>query len=119
MKKKEAEQEYMVQLIVDKSWLMSRGSEITLRKLWKPYTLGLFVVVVLGVLASNFWLVEINQLVRYAMIAVLVGFFCSFYVLIIRGGKRYWDSKKDKDEPIEIESMPNWWRNKKRKANNV
>lgn len=118
MGKKEIEQEYVVQLVVDKSWLMSRGSEIVLRKLWKPYTLGLVVVLVVGVLVSNLWFSEFDQLVRYAMIAVVIGLFCSFYVLLIRGGKRYWDSIKDKEEPIEIEPMPNWWINK-RKVDNV
>ena len=63
MGKKETEQEYVVQLRVDKAWLMSKGAEVVFRKIWKQYTLGLVAVLVIGVLVGNIWFVKFDQLV--------------------------------------------------------
>jgi len=102
----------LVQLRLSKDGLESRGAEREFRKIWKLFCLVLIVMLIGVTLVGNH---SFNrEVVGYVAIALVVVLFGLFYIRLYRAGKRFWDSIKDKKEPIELEPMPSWWRNKRK-----
>ena len=102
---------------ISKSDIISRRQEIWLRKVW-VWLVPLLMVWLVGLIyvlnmMDVSWQIEATiAIVGYLLLVIPLCF------KLNRVGNQYWDEVKDKEQPIELETMPSWfwWRNKKREG---
>ncbi len=105
-------EKYMVLREVSQDWIKACGAERKLRQVGKLYVIALLIILTGTMVAFN---VDVG--IPYNMIASTVFslVFCIYVVAVItlwRAGKNYFKEIKDKEQPILLEKMPSWWRNK-------
>lgn len=86
-------------------WFRTHGEAIFLRKtLWK----FILMLVVLGVSTVALeW--QVSSRVPFYLGCSMLGLVYFWYVVLMhRSGRIYWESIKDKGEPIELAPLPTW-----------
>ena len=105
-------EKYMVLREVSKDWIESCGAERKLRCIWKPYTIALLIILT-GILVTFKVDVGISSdAIGKIVSALLLCLYVLSMITLWRAGKKYFKEIKDKEQPILLEKMPSWWRNK-------
>lgn len=104
---------YMILREMSKSDIKTYAGDLWFKRVWWKF--GLWWVFLLGVLsfvlktteiADNVWVMVAIGVVVWLMAIV------PFSYLFNKWGQFYWDKVKDKEQPISLEKMPSWWRDK-------